>query len=344
MLYATTRNSTEAYTAQYVLSRNRGPDGGLFVPFRIPQLTQEEVLALGKKSFNECLTDALNRLFGVHLTAFDADFSLGRQPVRLHAMGQKILVAECWHNTDWIFSRLIQDVARLLNAEPQVRPETKGWTELGVRIAVLFGIFGKLIRENRVDFQRKMDISLVSGDFSGPMAGWYAREMGLPIGNIVCCCNENGNTWEFFNHGQLRTETVAVQTVVPEGDVAVPEGLERLIGFYGGQREVERYVDALRRGTTYYVDDGLLSRMRQGFYATVSSQRRILDTIPGVYSAHNYLLAPDASLAYGGLQDYRSQTGQMPPALILAEKSPELELRLLSDATGVPENVLKKGI
>ena len=130
MLYATTRNSTEAYTAQYVLSRNRGPDGGLFVPFRIPQLTQEEELALGKKSFNECLTDALDRLFGVHLTAFDADFSLGRQPVRLHAMGQKILVAECWHNTDWTFSRLIQDAARLLNAESQVRPETKGWTEL----------------------------------------------------------------------------------------------------------------------------------------------------------------------------------------------------------------------
>ena len=44
MLYATTRNSSEAFTAQRVLTGKRGPDGGLFVPYRIPRFSREEIL------------------------------------------------------------------------------------------------------------------------------------------------------------------------------------------------------------------------------------------------------------------------------------------------------------
>lgn len=344
MLYATTRNNTEAYTAQRVLHRKRGPDGGLFVPFRIPHFSEEEILAFGTKSFNTSLTEVLNWLFSTRLTAYDVDFTLGRHSVSLQQLGQKILIAECWHNTDWQFSRMVTDLTGLLISDSSILPEAAGWAETGIRIAVLFGIFGELIRENMVDFRRKLDISLVSGDFSGPMSAWYAREMGLPIGNIVCCCNENSSTWEFLCHGQLRSEGIAVQTVVPEGDLVIPEGLERLICAYGGTGEVNRYVDAIHRGGTYYVDDGLLSRMRQGLYATVSSQRRILSTIPSVYATHNYLLAPSSSLAYAGLQDYRSKTGEMHTALILTEKSPRLDLKLLADVTGISERDLAKRI
>lgn len=342
MLYATTRNNTDAYTTQRVLTAKRAPDGGLFVPFRIPHFSEEEILGLGNKNFNACLTETLNLLFGARLTAYDVDFTLGRHCVRLQQLGQKILMAECWHNPNWQFSAMVQDLTGLLLDGQDVQPEISGWAETGIRIAVLFGLFGALIRENMADFQRKVDVSLISGNFSGPMSAWYARAMGLPIGNIVCCCNENRSAWDFLCHGQLRTEGVAVKTVVPEGDVVIPEGMERLIGIYGGAEEVDRYVQSLRRGGTYYVDDGLLGRMRQGLYATVSSERRILSTIPSVYATHGYLLAPSSALAYAGLQDYRSKTGEMRTALILTEKSPRLDLQILSDVTGISEHDLTR--
>ena len=46
MLYVTTRNNRDAYTAQRVLRENRGPDGGLYVPFREPVFSREEIDAL----------------------------------------------------------------------------------------------------------------------------------------------------------------------------------------------------------------------------------------------------------------------------------------------------------
>ena len=68
MLYVTTRNNRDAYTAQRVLRENRGPDGGLYVPFREPVFSREEIDALKGKSFHQCVAEVLNRLFNTKLT------------------------------------------------------------------------------------------------------------------------------------------------------------------------------------------------------------------------------------------------------------------------------------
>lgn len=335
MLYATTRNNADAYTAQRVLTARRGADGGLFVPYRLPRFSESEILALGEKNFNTCLAETLNLLFNTRLTAYDVDFTMGRYSVRLQQLGQRIVMAECWHNTDWCFSRMARDLTDLVRLDREADACPEGWAEIGVRIGVLFGIFGELIRAGIAGTDRKVDISVVSGDFSAPISVWYARQMGLPVGNIVCCCNENGNLWDFICHGQLRTDGVAVKTVIPEGDMVVPEGLERLISAYGGPEEVDRYVQAVRRGGIYYVEDGFLRRLRKGIYVTVSSQKRILATIPSAYATHKYLLSPSSALAYAGLQDYRARTGEMRSALVLAEKSPGIDSGTVAAALGV---------
>lgn len=342
MLYKTTRNSGDGYTAQRVLTQKRGPDGGLYVPFRVPVLSEREISMLGERSFNTNLADTLNLLFGVKLTAYDIDFVLGRYSVRLQQLGQKIIMAECWHNTDWQFGRMIQDLSLLVLSDKSVSPELSGWSQTGVRIGVLFGIFGELIRNGLACAENKIDISVVSGDFSAPMAAWYGRTMGLPIGNIVCCCNENAVLWNFICHGQLRTDGIAMHTLVPEANVSVPEGLECLISMYGGTEETKRYVEAVRTGTTYYVDDNLLQRLRQGIYVTVTSERRILSTVPDVYSTHKYLLALSSALAYAGLQNYRSRTGDAKTALVITEKSPAVDSRILSELMGVSEQDIQK--
>lgn len=342
MLYATTRNNSDVFTAQRVLTMKRGSDGGLFVPYRIPRFSESEIRSLGDRNFNSNLADILNLLFGSRLTGYDIDFAMGRYSVRLQQLAQRIIMGESWHNTDWHFSRMVRDLSTLVLSGGGQQPELKGWAEIGVRIGVLFGMFGELIRAGLAGTEKTVDIAMVSGDFSAPMAAWYARAMGLPIGNIVCCCNENGSLWDFICHGQLRTDGVARKTVVPEGDVAVPESLERLISVYGGPSEVERYVQALRRGCTYYADDGFLQRLRQGIYVTVSSERRVLSTIPSAYSTHGYLLALSSALAYAGLQDYRARTGELRTALIFTEKSPALDQKRIGDILGISGQELEK--
>ena len=342
MLYVTTRNSADAYTAQRILTIRRGPDGGLFLPYRIPQFTRQEIADLGSRNFNSNLAETMNLLFGSRLTSYDIDLAIGRSCVRLQQLGQKLIMGECWHNTDWQFSRMVGDLSAMVLTEKNAVPEVNGWALTGVRIAVLFGIFGELIREGLAGPEKTVDIAVVSGDFSAPMSAWYGRAMGLPIGNIICCGNENTALWDFICHGTLRTDGVAVSTVVPEADVVIPEGLERLISLYGGPAEVERYVDTMHRGATYYAEDGFLARLRQGIYVTVSSAERILATIPSAYATHRYLLGPSGALAYAGLQDYRARTGEMRTALILTEKSPAKDSGTVAAAMGVSADSIKE--
>lgn len=342
MLYVTTRNNADAYTPQRILTIKRGPDGGLFIPYRIPQFTQQEIESLSHKSFNANLADTMNLLFGSHLTSFDIDLAIGRSCVRLQQLGQRIIMGECWHNTDWQFSRMIRDLSAMVLTEKNTEVELGGWVQTGVRISVLFGIFGELIREDLAGPTKTVDISMISGDFFAPISAWYARTMGLPIGNIVCCVNENAALWDFICHGILRTDATAIKTAIREADIVVPEALECLISLYGGPAEVKRYVDTLHMGNTYYVEDGLLHRMRQGIYVTVSSETRILTTIPSAYATHRYLLGPAAALAYAGLQDYRSRTGEMRNALIMTEKSPSHDLEVISSVMGISVESLKE--
>jgi len=309
VLYVTTRNDSDAFTAQRVLRDRRGPDGGLFVPFRLPRLSEGEVLALGEKSFNSAMAEGLNLLLNTRLTGYDLDFAAGRRCVRLKSIHERLIVAECWHNPDWDISRMVRDITELVSVS-STNEDPGDWPEIAVRIGIYFGIFCELIRSGVASPEKTVDISVIAGDFSGPMAAWYARAMGLPIGNILCCCNENGNLWDFICHGQLRTDGVAKTTAVPEGDFVVPAGLERLIHAWGGIEEVDRYLQKLRRGGTYYIEDRLLRNLRQGLYVTVNSSPRILAAIPGLYTTHGYLTGPAGALAYAGLQDYRARTGE----------------------------------
>ena len=341
MLYTTTRSHNDTFTAHRTLMHNRGPDGGLFVPFRIPVFSEDEILLLGQRSFNQILADTLNLFFNTHLTAYDVTFTMGRAPVRIQQLGQKILMTECWHNTDWDFAGMIRDLSKLILADKKEEPSYTGWVGIGIRIAVLFGVFGELIRTGVAGPGNNIDVALVCGDFSGVMSCWYAKKMGIPIGNIVCCCNENGNVWNFICHGQLRTDTVARRTAIPEGDIVIPEGLERLISVYGGQEEVQRYVNSIHSGTTYYVEESFLKRIRNGIYVTVSSETRVMSTIPNVFVTHNYLLEPCSALAYAGLQDYRSRTGEMRTALVMMEKSPQLNSDVVAEALGITPDQMK---
>lgn len=335
MLYVTTRNSRDAYTAQRALRENRGPDGGFYLPFRIPQFSKTETDALAEKTFSQNVADVLNLLFNAKLTSWDVDFCVGRYPVRLEELRHRIIMAETWHNPDWNFDRIVQD---LINHLCDSTEAPSDWAKIAIRIAVLFGILGELKR-NGVE---EADISVVSSDFSAPISAWYARQWGLPIGNIVCCCNENNSLWDLVCHGQLRTDAVSTPTVTPLADVTLPDDLERLVYACGGIGEVEHYLQACRRGGMYCPSDAVLAKYRKGLYVSVVSSQRLATTVSGVYRTHRYLLSPYTALAYSGLLDYRAKTGETRHAVVLAERSPACDEDAVADAFGISAEQLKK--
>lgn len=332
MLYITTRNRRDAFTAQRALRESRGPDGGLYLPFHAPSYSTQEWKELAAAPFGQRVAELLNRLFGSRLTCWDVDVCIGRNPVAVVPLGHRTQVAELWRNPGQSYHHMARELAEQLFGQLDY---SSGWLAIALRIAVLFGIYGQLGSDEPTD------ISVISGDFTAPISAFYAKQWGLPVGKIICCCNENSGLWELLCHGQLRTDAASVRTAIPEADAALPEQLERLVFEAGGTAEVERYLEVCRRGGTYTPADALLADMSRAFRVSVVSSTRIGQTISSVYRTHNYVLSPAAALAYAGLMDARAKPGLGKNALLLAEKSPALDAAFTAAALRISESELK---
>jgi threonine synthase len=335
LLYVTTRNDQDTFTTNHVLTQNRGTDGGLFVPLNFPKISAQEWKKLSEMSFGQCVAEILNLFFSTKLTGWDVDFSIGRYPARLEQLAHRIFMAETWHNPQWQYQRIEKNLMELLSSEVNI---PGNWVSIAIRMAVLAGILG----HREISDMVPTDIAVVTGDFTLPISAWYLRKMGFPIGNIICCCNENNQFWELFCNGQMRTDVTRISTIVPEADVIMPVNLERLISDCSTIAETERYLSCNKTGTTYSVSDGMLQLLRRELFVSVVSSVRIETTIPNVYKTHNYILSPASALAYSGLLDYRAKTGITRNAIVICDQSPVCDAETVARVMDIPLAKLQK--
>lgn len=344
MLYVTTRIERDAFTAHRALTENRGPLGGFYLPMRLPRYDEARVLEMGEKSFSRNMADVINALFGTELDSWGVEFAIGRYPVKLVRLSGRETVVETWHNPLWRFERLARGIEKAIRQSDQISQTPSDWLMIASRIAVLFGVFGDLIHAGEVSFDKPMDVAVPSGNFSAVMSAWYAREWGLPIGNIICCCNENGSLWNLLHKGEIRTDAVAVRTNTPDCDYTVPPDLERLIFSTLGPAETRRFCETCRRGGTFYLEQYQTERLRKGIHVSVVGSGRMESAIPQLYKTCGYIADPCTALVHSGLTDYRSRTGEGRAALILSEESPAYSLETVARCLGITPMELKKRI
>lgn len=330
MLYVTTRVSQDAFTSHRALTENRCPEGGFFVPVHLPHFDQTQISELSDRTFSQNLARILNLFFGTNLDGRELEFGIGRYPVKPFSLNRRITVAELWHNPAYRFERLVQGVERTIRQTDQISDSPSDWLQIASRIGVLFGLYGQFLHAHVLEAVQPVDIALPSANMSSVMSAWYARSMGLPIGNIIICCNENSGLWNLFHKGELRTDMPAVHTHTSRCDHTVPDGLERLIFASLGRRETERFCEISRTGGIYTLDAEQMNRLRDGICIRVVGTKRMASTIPNLYKTTGYVADPYTALAYSGLIDHRAAGGENRHALILAEESPRFSLDLIA--------------
>lgn len=321
MLYVTTREKYDAFTTARTLASSSGPDGGLYLPYKMPLLTAEELESLGNQTFGQNVAAMLNRFFGCGLTSWDVEFSIGRYPVKLTNLGQKILVAECWRNLEGSYGKLERLLSARICRKGAKDVTVTSWLRIAIRIAVLSAVFGEL---RRAGFADSVDLALPDGDFSLAMAVWYCREMGLPIVNIIVGCGDGSDAWDLLHNGHLSS-------------CNMPE-LERLIYGTLGIEAAQR----VGRGESITLRPDQLQILRRGIFSAVVSAERRDGAIPNVYGTNSYILEPQAAVAYSALMDYRARTGESRVALIVEDTSPADHADSIAAALGLSAEKVKE--
>lgn len=339
MLYVTTR-SGDAFTAFRALSESRGPEGGFFVPLRLPCFDTEQIGQLAEMPFNHSVAEILNLFFGTKIDGSEMGLGIGKYPVKLIGLNGKVTVVEVWHNPVYRFDRLVFGIEKVIRQSDQIGKSPTDWLWIAARIAVMFGVYGQLVQKGSIIKGQIIDIAVPSGDLSRLMAAWYARKMGLPVGTIICCCNENNALWSLLHKGELRTDLIAPHTNTPECDYAVPTDLERLIFAAFGHEEVDRFLETCMTGGTYYLNQEQMEHLCEGVHVSVVGAKRMGSAIPNLYKTTGFLPDPYSALSYCGLVDYRSITGVSRQAVILSEESPLFSLEFVAQCMDMlPEDL-----
>ena len=306
MLYLTTRNKFDTYTVYHTLNHDTAPNGGLYFPFRLPQV---HIDSMKGKSFCECVATVLNLFFSARLTGREVEFCVGRYPIRMQNAHQKICIAQLWRNLDGSYSKMERRLAAKICNDPEMKGSVSSWVSIGIRIAVLYGVFAEMQPDSSAE---TVDVAVPAGDFRLTMAVWYARQMGLPVGNIVCACDHESTLWDFLRLGELRTGSK---------DPANTE-LERLICGTLGAKAAEVYSAVREKDGVYTLNADQTKTLNNGIFAAVVSEDRLSNVISNVYRTSSCILDPVTAAAYGGLMDYRARSGESRTALLLADQSP----------------------
>jgi len=325
MLYITTRSSCDTYTAAKTLTVDTAADGGLFVPFRMPAISAKELQGMRQV---DIIAYVLTLFFRVDLTGEDITRCIGTPGFSLAAADRKVSVAQLWSKANPAFAQVEYAIYRKLCQDVAPCEHTTAWPKIAIRIAVLAALTVELADKDT------LDIAVNAGDFTDPVAAWYCRRMGLPVGKILCTTNENGGLWELFTYGQAGCGASVRKTVLPELDVALPHQLERLLFGLYGLKEAKCFAECMERGGLYKTL--VPEQLSDGFAVSVVSCQRVGSVIHKVYSTNRYILDTYSALTFGGLQDYRATSGEIRPTLILSSYSPIVHKEAVAEALGVP--------
>lgn len=303
MLYVSTKNKAESFTAYRVLHEDMTPDGGLFAPFHLPTFSAEDMEAFGQLSFSETVAKILNLFFSRRLTSWDVEFSIGRYPFKIETVGQRIVIAELWHNNQSNYDYIVSSLYNKLTDKPcKVVPQ---WVCIAVEIAILYALFGELRRSGI----ESADIAVTDDVLCYPVAAWYARKMGLPIGVILCGCNENGGFWELMRRG--------------EASASVSDQVQRLIYENCGADAAAEFADAHANGRVYRLSAENAGILKRGIYPSVIGTDRIASVAASIQRTCGYIADPLTAAAYATIQDYRAETGENRPTLLLSRCRPK---------------------
>jgi len=221
VLYVTTRSDTDHYTANRALMEMRAPDGGLYLPMQIPCWSPEQIQDMKNHTFFENFAQILNGFFSVHLSDWDVKICFGRNPIAIVSVGPRISVAEFWHSLDSSYQAVAKRIYNKMSGSVGDTPTH--WASIAIRIAALFALFA----EDGFP-EEPVDIALTSDSLDTPIAVWYARRMGLPLGKIHYACNENDAVWDLLQRGMYAPQSWEQES---------PSGLELLIAATLGGKE-----------------------------------------------------------------------------------------------------------
>ncbi len=197
------------------------------------------------------------------------------------------------------------------------------WGRLLPQVVYYISAYCDEVNTGRIQMGEKINFVVPTGNFGNILAGWYAKQMGLPVNRFICASNENNVLTDFIRTGTYNKNRPFHVTASPSMDILVSSNLERLLFTLSGSApETDGYMKDLREQGQYTVSRELLGKLQSEFSCGFCDDVRTRAAIGSLWAEHHYLMDTHTAVAYQVLCDYRKETGDDTPAVVVSTASP----------------------
>lgn len=194
--------------------------------------------------------------------------------------------------------------------------------------------YAKLLEEGKLGEGEKINVVVPTGNFGNILAAFYAKNMGLPIGRLICASNDNKVLYDFFRTGTYDRNREFVLTTSPSMDILISSNLERLIYWIAGNdaKKNAELMAALSGKGKYEITEEMKAKLSD-FYGNYASETQTAQTIKQIYEDCGYIIDTHTAVAASVYGKYKEETGDTKTKTVIASTaSPFKFTRSVMDA------------
>ena len=183
--------------------------------------------------------------------------------------------------------------------------------------------YAKLFQEERIAEGEKINVVVPTGNFGNILAAFYARQMGVPIGKLICASNENKVLYDFFATGTYDRNREFVLTTSPSMDILISSNLERLIYRIAGEdaQKNAALMESLARTGVYEITEQMREQLAD-FYGNYADEAETAGRIRQMFENTGYVLDTHTAVASAVYQKYREASKDETVTVIASTASP----------------------
>ena len=169
--------------------------------------------------------------------------------------------------------------------------------------------YAKLYENGVIAKDEKVNVVVPTGNFGNILAAYYAKNMGLPIGKLICASNENKVLYDFFTTGEYDKNREFILTNSPSMDILISSNLERLVYRVAGN-DAEKNAELMKSLSTtgkYEITDAMKENLKD-FYGNYTSEEETAAVIKALYEDTGYIIDTHTAVAAGVYGKYKADT------------------------------------
>ena len=178
------------------------------------------------------------------------------------------------------------------------------WGRLVPQIVYYISAYCDMYKSGAITLGQAIDVCVPTGNFGNIFACYIAKNMGLPVGKLVCASNKNNVLTDFIESGVYDRNREFYTTMSPSMDILISSNLERLIYLLFGSERCSKLMTKLKETGRYSLNAEELTTLQESFVGYFTDEDECRETVKRIYENENRLIDTHTAIAVSAAERY----------------------------------------